>query len=118
MNADPNLIDIRQFLSEVHHGPVIVTTRSSKVSIGRRMKINTLEDTRDNLLFLSDASHREAVIDSKLMSSNIGDTKLGLLDSNAIEIARKLDRLPLALATAGAYFGWPNPVHPNFLHIE
>jgi hypothetical protein len=34
-NADPGAVDIRQFLPEAHHGSVIVTTRSLKVSIGR-----------------------------------------------------------------------------------
>ncbi|KAF2466293.1 uncharacterized protein BDR25DRAFT_345541 [Lindgomyces ingoldianus] len=93
-NADPGAVDIRQFLPEAHHGSVIVTTRSSKVSMGRRVKVGKLEDVRDSLQILSDASHREDVID---------DTTLTLLDPNAAELARELDGLPLALATAGAY---------------
>lgn len=65
-NVDPGLVDIRQFLPEVHHGSVIVTTRSSKVSIGRRMKVGKLEDIRDSLQILSNVSHREGVINSEL----------------------------------------------------
>jgi hypothetical protein len=59
-NADTGAVDIRQFLPEAHHGSVIVTrliTRSSKVSMGRRMKAGKLEDMRD----LSDASHRQGI---------------------------------------------------------
>ncbi|KAF1936850.1 hypothetical protein EJ02DRAFT_413325 [Clathrospora elynae] len=86
-NADPGAVNIRQFLPETHHGSLIVTTRSSKVSIGHRVKLGKLEDVRDSLQILSNESHRENVID----------------DPNATELARELDGLPLALATAGAY---------------
>jgi len=65
-NADPGVVDIRQFLPEAHHGSVIVTTRSSKVSIGHRMKVGKLEDVRDSLQILSDGSHREGVMDGEL----------------------------------------------------
>jgi ATP/maltotriose-dependent transcriptional regulator MalT len=64
-NSDPAAVNIRQFLPEAHHGSVIVTTRSSKVSIGRRMKVGKLEDVRDGLQILSDASHREGVMDGE-----------------------------------------------------
>ncbi|KAH8723188.1 hypothetical protein GQ44DRAFT_741145 [Phaeosphaeriaceae sp. PMI808] len=93
-NADPGAVDIQQFLPEAHHGSVIVTTRSSKVSIGYCIKVGKLEDVRDSLQILSDASHREGVIN---------DATLTPLDPNAAELARELDGLPLALATAGAY---------------
>lgn len=64
-NADSGAVDIRQFLPEAHHGSVIVTTRSSKVSMGRRVKVGKLEDIRDSLQILSDASHREGVMDGE-----------------------------------------------------
>jgi hypothetical protein len=64
-NADPGVVNIRQFLPETHHGSIIVTTRLSKVSIGRCMKVGKLEDVRDSLRILSDTSHREGVMDSK-----------------------------------------------------
>ncbi|KAF2741633.1 hypothetical protein M011DRAFT_377150, partial [Sporormia fimetaria CBS 119925] len=88
--ADAGAVDIGQFLPEAHHGSVIVTRRSSKVSVGRRLKVGKLEDVRDGLEILSDASHRE-------------DETLTHLDPDAAELARELDGLPLALATAGAY---------------
>ena len=48
-NADSAAVDIRRFLPEAHHGSIIVTTRSSKVSISRRTKVGKLEDVRDSL---------------------------------------------------------------------
>ncbi|KAF2434896.1 TPR-like protein [Tothia fuscella] len=86
-STDPSLVNIWKFLPEAHHGAVIVTTRSSKVNIGHRIKVGKLEDIRDSLQILSDISHREGVID----------------DPDAAELAKELDGLPLALATAGAY---------------
>jgi ATP/maltotriose-dependent transcriptional regulator MalT len=65
-NADPGVVDIRQFLPEAHHGSVIVTTRSAKVNVGRRIKVGKLEDIRDSLQILSNTSHREGVIDGEL----------------------------------------------------
>jgi NB-ARC domain len=63
-NVDPGVVDIRQFLPEAHHGSVIVTTRLSTVNIGRRIKVEKL-DIRDGLKILSDASHREGVMDGQ-----------------------------------------------------
>lgn len=65
-NADPGIVDIRQFLPEAHHGAVIVTARSSMVNIGRRIKVGKLEDIRDSLQILSDTSHRDGVMDGEL----------------------------------------------------
>ena len=64
--TDTSAVDIQQFLPEVYHGSVIVTTRSLKVSIGYRMKVGKLEDIRDSLQILSDVSHREGIVDGEL----------------------------------------------------
>ncbi|KAL9073480.1 MAG: hypothetical protein Q9161_002901 [Pseudevernia consocians] len=86
-NADPGKINIEDFLPTAYHGSVIVTTRVSKVDIGRQMKIGKLGNIYDSLQILSDASHRRGVME----------------DPKAAELAKELDGLPLALATAGAY---------------
>jgi len=62
-NADPGAVDIRGFLPEVYHGSVIVTTRSSKVKVGCQIRVGKLEDVRDSLRILSDASRRDGVMD-------------------------------------------------------
>lgn len=67
-NTDPGAVEIRQFLPEAHHGSVIITSRSSKVSIGHRIKVGKLEDVRDSLQLLSDASHRPGAMNGGLLS--------------------------------------------------
>lgn len=73
-NTNPSVVDIQKFLPETHHGSVIVTTRSSRVSIGRRVKVGKLEDVRDGLQILSDASHREGVMDGEWFEFLYGTT--------------------------------------------
>jgi ATP/maltotriose-dependent transcriptional regulator MalT len=64
-NADPGVVNIRQFLPEPYHGSVIVTTRESKVNVGHRMKVGKLRDIHDSLQILSDSSHRDGVMDGR-----------------------------------------------------
>ena len=61
--ADPNVIDIKQFLPDAYHGSIIITTRSAKVNIGQRKQVSKLKDVRDSLQILSDSSCREGVMD-------------------------------------------------------
>ncbi|KAN0067922.1 HET domain containing protein [Elaphomyces granulatus] len=86
-NMDPLAVDIHKFLPESYQGSVIITTRSSQVKIGHGIRIRKLEDVRDSVKILSNASRREGLID----------------DPDAVKLAKELDGLPLALATAGAY---------------
>jgi ATP/maltotriose-dependent transcriptional regulator MalT len=62
-NTDPAAVDIRRFLPESYQGSVIITTRSSQVKIGHTMRIRKLEDVRDSVKILSNASRREGLID-------------------------------------------------------
>ena len=61
-NADPAEVDIRKFLPESYQGSVIITTRSSQVKIGHLIQIRKLENIRDSLNILSNASRREGLI--------------------------------------------------------
>jgi hypothetical protein len=61
-NADPVAVDIRKFLPESYQGSVIITTRSSQVKIGHYIQIRKLENIRDSLKILSNASRREGLI--------------------------------------------------------
>ncbi|XEU97663.1 hypothetical protein FSHL1_002949 [Fusarium sambucinum] len=79
--------DIRPFFPETHHGAIIITTRSSLVKIGETVRLKKLECIEDGLKILESTSRRE-----RLMQ-----------DPAAVRLAEKLDGLPLALATAGAY---------------
>lgn len=64
---DRAAVDFRRFLPEAYHGSVIITTRSSQVNIGRRVRVGKLEDVRDSLRILSDASRREDAIDGEAL---------------------------------------------------
>jgi len=64
-NTDPTAVDIRKFLPESYQGSVIITTRSSEVKIGHRIRIRRLEDVHDSVKILSNASRREGLIDGK-----------------------------------------------------
>src|ERR1700722_16147505 len=63
-NMDPVALDIRKFLPESYQGSVIITTRSSQVRIGHTIQIRKLENVRDSLKILSNASRLEGLINS------------------------------------------------------
>jgi hypothetical protein len=65
-NADRTAVDIRRFLPEAHQGSVIITTRSSQVKIGHRIRVGKLEDVQDSLEILSHASGREKLMEGEL----------------------------------------------------
>src|SRR5467141_5160101 len=62
-NTDPAAVDIRKYLPESYQGSVIITTRSSEVKIDHRIRIKKLEDVRDSVKILSNASRREGLED-------------------------------------------------------
>ncbi|KAF2740298.1 hypothetical protein EJ04DRAFT_548751 [Polyplosphaeria fusca] len=86
-DTDLTAVDIRIFLPESYQGSVIVTTRSSQVEMGHKIKLRKLEGLQDGLRILSNASRRQKLAN----------------DPDAVKLAQELDGLPLALATAGAY---------------
>jgi hypothetical protein len=61
-SPDPAALDIRKFLPESYQGSIIITTRSSQVKIGHRIHITKLENLRDSVEILSNASSREGLM--------------------------------------------------------
>jgi hypothetical protein len=102
-NTDPAAVDIRRFLPESYQGSIIITTRSSQVKNGHLIQVPKLGDVRDSLEILSNASRREGLMDGKDVSYFCTAALISVLDPDAIKLAKELDGLPLALATAGAY---------------
>ncbi|KAG4429910.1 hypothetical protein IFR05_014606 [Cadophora sp. M221] len=100
-NKDPAAVDIAKFLPQVYQGSVLITTRSSEVEISRLIQVTKLRDVRDSLQILSNASRREGVLD----------------DVDATKLVKKLDGLPLALATAGAYLKQASIGFSDYLHL-
>ena len=58
-DADSSAVNIEEFLPEAYHGSMIITTRSARVNIGQPLRVTKMEDVRDSLRILSDASGRE-----------------------------------------------------------
>lgn len=58
---------------------------------------------RDSLEILSNVSRREGLRSGKSVLHLFNADLILILDPDAIMLARELDGLPLALATAGAY---------------
>jgi ATP/maltotriose-dependent transcriptional regulator MalT len=61
-NRNPVAVDIFQYLPKAYQGSVIVTTRSSQVTIGHSMRVKKLESLHDSLEILSDASGQKGLI--------------------------------------------------------
>lgn len=57
-NDDPAAVDIRDFLPGGHQGSILVTTRSSQLSIGHHLHLTKLGDVNDSLSILADSSRR------------------------------------------------------------
>jgi hypothetical protein len=63
--TDPTVLDIQQFLPESYQGSIIITTRSSQVTIGHQIQIRKLENEKDSLKILLNTSRREGLINGK-----------------------------------------------------
>ncbi|ERF75445.1 hypothetical protein EPUS_00238 [Endocarpon pusillum Z07020] len=84
---DPDLFDIRKYYPYAAHGSIITTTRLPDQISGKRVHVRPLEHISESLQVLETRSERPNVKDSV----------------PARRLAERLEGLPLALATAGAY---------------
>jgi hypothetical protein len=60
-NLDRSAVDIRQFLPRSDQGSIIITTRSSRVSQGRRVHVQKLLDVKEGLEILLNTSGRKDI---------------------------------------------------------
>ncbi|KAI9883792.1 MAG: hypothetical protein M1823_004424 [Watsoniomyces obsoletus] len=86
-NRDPSAYDIRPYFPEAPQGSIIVTTRWECFSIGKLLEVPKLLEHKDCVGILTETSRR----------ADLGD------DADIGELLKRLDGLPLALATAGSY---------------
>ncbi|KAK2020926.1 hypothetical protein LX32DRAFT_282800 [Colletotrichum zoysiae] len=93
--------DIRPYFPETDHGAIIITTRSSRVKLGQLIRLGKLGDIEDSLAILKSTSNR---------------THLSQ-DPDAYTLARRLDGLPLALSTAGAYLNQVSTTFAEYLQL-
>ncbi|EHK49666.1 hypothetical protein TRIATDRAFT_280830 [Trichoderma atroviride IMI 206040] len=97
--------DIRKYLPEADHGAIIVTSRVSLRKLGSCIQIEKFQHLEEGLEILALTSCRENIRQGRVALANYETTRLRQFetDSAAIELAQRLDGLPLALASAGAY---------------
>ncbi|KAI1317244.1 hypothetical protein F5Y16DRAFT_392874 [Xylariaceae sp. FL0255] len=100
-NMDPAAIDIRKYFPESYHGSIVITTRSSRVKIGHAIRMSKIRNLDDSLEILATTSKREG------LNAN----------PDAVGLAKKLDGLPLALATAGAYLEQSTTTFRSYLRL-
>ncbi|KAK1992428.1 purine and uridine phosphorylase [Colletotrichum falcatum] len=89
--ADSKAYDIRPYFPETDHGAIIITTRSSRVKLGQLIRLAILEST-------SNRTHLSQ-------------------DPDAYALAGRLDGLPLALSTAGAYLNQVSTTFAEYLQL-
>jgi len=64
-NTDPAAVDIRYFFPEAYQGSIIITTRSSQVKNGHRIRVEKLKDIKDSLRILAHTSGRDDVMNGR-----------------------------------------------------
>ncbi|KAK2036225.1 hypothetical protein LZ31DRAFT_437428, partial [Colletotrichum somersetense] len=99
--AGSKAYDIRPHLPETDHGAIIITSRSSTVRLGQLIRLRKLGDVDDSLAILESTSNR----------ANLSQ------NSDAYTLARRLDGLPLALSTAGAYLNQVSTTCAEYLQL-
>ncbi|KAK2052402.1 TPR-like protein, partial [Colletotrichum caudatum] len=99
--AGSKAYDIRPQLPETDHGAIIITSRSSTVRLGPLIRLRKLGDVDDSLSILDSTSNR----------ANLSQ------NSDAYTLARRLDGLPLALSTAGAYLNQVSTTCAEYLQL-
>ncbi|KAH8800725.1 hypothetical protein F5884DRAFT_757573 [Xylogone sp. PMI_703] len=102
-NSDRLAVDIRPYISGADHGSIIITTRSANVTLGQRLHIQKLLSIEEGLKILSNTSRRKDIENSMSLWGYVKSSNTNKIDPDAKALVAKLDGLPLALATAGAY---------------
>ena len=98
----PTGYDIRSFFPPRSHGSIIITSRSPRLTFGKHVRLQKLEDFKTGVATLSQRSGRD-LSGGEIPINILQEFSLTYLDSTATDVAKRLDGLPLALATAGAY---------------
>jgi hypothetical protein len=74
--SDHLTVDIRQYLPESDQGSIIITTRSARVTQGRRLHVQKLTGLEDGLKILANTSRREDITNGVLDKCKTSDIEL------------------------------------------
>ena len=97
--------DIRPYFPEAHQGSILVTTRWRTLRIGHPIEVTKLSNDEESISLLVRMSGR-AIEEGGFLRVMLCKPMLTLIKDPSIKnLVERLDGLPLALATAGAYLG-------------
>lgn len=74
--SDCSTVDIRQYLPESDQGSIIITTRSARVTQGRRLHVQKLTGLEDGLKILANTSGREGITNGVSYKCQTSDMEL------------------------------------------
>ena len=105
-NKDRHAYDIQSYFPEAHQGSILVTTRWKTLRIGKPIEVAKLSKDEESISLLLQTSDR-VIMEGESLKKKIAlkSTLMLEIDAATKDLLRKLDGLPLALATAGAYLG-------------
>lgn len=95
--------DINYLFPTAYQGSIVITTRVSQTDVGHEIRVKKLESTDSCLEILSRTSGRDDLRNGKTLEDMYRSPLTIYTDADAMSLVSKLDGLPLALATAGAY---------------
>lgn len=113
--TDPQAYDIKSYFPKADQGFVLITTRCTRLRIGKVISVKKLHNLRESVEILANMSDRQISHHGKHQTSSIYNDVDAVPDPYAVQLAKKLDGLPLALATAGAYLYQVSTSLENYL---
>ena len=115
-NKREHAYDIRSYFPEAHQGSILVTTRWKTLRIGHPLEVTKLSNDEESLSLLVRMSGRAIGEGDFLYNVIFRPTLILRIDPRTKDLLRKLDGLPLALATAGAFLGLNDMSVSDYLH--
>ena len=115
-NKRQNAYDVRPYFPEAHQGSILVTTRWKTLRIGHPLEVAKLSKDEESISLLEQISGRNIGQGKSKNHEAFGPTLVLGTDLGTKDLLKKLDGLPLALATTGAYLGLTSMSVSEYLH--
>lgn len=69
--TDRAAVDVRRFIPGCDHGSIIITTRSSQVTIGPRVNVQKLRNVQEGVDIMLNTSGRKGIPDGKIFATSL-----------------------------------------------